>query len=124
MGLAAEGMTGPWAAITAGEGAGLGGGAEDVDVDSAARRSFVPKREHVVLSAELPKFAHDTLMLCGGALLAVENRLSRIGAGLSLRLGDPLRRQRRLERPEKLLQRGGVDRAKHGRQSVLIDSAF
>ena len=89
-------MTGPPAAITAGEGAGLGGGAEGVDVDSAARRSFVLKREHVILCAELSELAHHALVLGGGALLAVEDRLSRFGAGLALRLNDPLRRQRLL----------------------------
>lgn len=116
-------MTGPWAAITAGEGAGLDGGAEGVDVDSIARRSCVPKREHVVLRAELHKFAYDALVLGVGALLAVEDRLIRIGAGLALRLDDPIRR-RRLQRPEKLLQRVGVDGAQHSRQSALIDGAF
>ena len=46
-------------------------------------------------------------MLGVGALLAVGDRLSRIGAGLALRLDDPIRR-RRLQRPEKLLQRGST----------------
>ena len=116
-------MTGPPAAITAGEGADVGGGAEGVDVDNLARRSCVPKREHVVLRAELHKFTRDALVLGVGALLAVEDHLSRIGAGLALRLDDPIRRRRLLQRPEKLLQRGGVDGAQHSRQSSLIDRA-
>ena len=52
------------------------------------------EREHVILCAELSELAHYALVLGVGALLAVEDRLGRVGAGLALRLDDPLRRQR------------------------------
>jgi hypothetical protein len=63
----------------------VAGSAEAVDVDSAACRSFVLEREHVILCAELSELAHYALVLGVGALLAVEDRLGRVGAGLALR---------------------------------------
>ena len=43
------------------------------------------EREHVILCAELSELAHYALVLGVGALLAVEDRLGRVGAGLALR---------------------------------------